>query len=75
MDEERAEEAIATMCAGIEEFHEVGCAPHRDTHLAQEALRSCFAAFGNVHRVFVTHADEKLDNNTEHEQNALTIQQ
>lgn len=71
MDEERAEEAIAAMCQGIDEFHEAGRAPHRDTHLAQEALRSCFAAFGNVHRVFA----EKPDANAEHKQTALTTQQ
>lgn len=54
MDEEHPHEAIGRMCAGVDEFHEVGRAPHRDTHLAQEALRSCFAAFGNVHHVAAT---------------------
>lgn len=76
MEEERAEEATAVICAGIDEFHETGSAPHRDTHLAQEALRSCFAAFGNVHRVFTTHADEKPEADAQHkqEQSALIVQ-
>ncbi|XP_063891041.1 SET and MYND domain-containing protein 4 [Helicoverpa armigera] len=51
MDEERTEDAITAMCEAIDTFHEVARPPHRDTHLAQEALRSCFAAAGNVHRV------------------------
>lgn len=50
MEEERTEEAITVMCEAIDLFHEVARAPHRDTHLAQEALRSCFATAGNVHR-------------------------
>ncbi|KAJ8738071.1 hypothetical protein PYW08_000666 [Mythimna loreyi] len=49
MDEERTEEAITTMCEAIDLYHEIARTPHRDTHLAQEALRSCFAASGNVH--------------------------
>lgn len=61
MEEERAAEAIGAICAGIDDFQETGRAPHRDTHLAQEALRSCFAAFGNVHRVFAAHTNEKPD--------------
>lgn len=73
MDEERPDEAIGAMCAGIDVFHEVGSAPHRDTHLAQEALRSCFAAFGNVHRVSVAHTDHKTDAN-EHNTLATEVQ-
>lgn len=75
MEEERAEEAIAAICAGIDKFHETGIAPHRDTHLAQEALRSCIAAFGNVHRVSAAPADEKPDADAQLEQNASTTQQ
>lgn len=51
MDGERIEEAITTMCEAIDLYHEIARPPHRDTHLAQEALRSCFASFGNVHMV------------------------
>ncbi|XP_026741665.1 SET and MYND domain-containing protein 4 [Trichoplusia ni] len=49
MDDERPEEAITTMCSAIDIFHEVARPPHRDTHLAQEALRSCYAVSGNIH--------------------------
>lgn len=51
MDDERPEEAITTMCSAIDIFHEVARPPHRDTHLAQEALRSCYAVSGNIHTV------------------------
>lgn len=51
MDAENIEEAITTMCDAIDLYHEIACTPHRDTHLAQEALRSCFSASGNVHVV------------------------
>ncbi|XP_060809650.1 SET and MYND domain-containing protein 4 [Amyelois transitella] len=51
MDEGRTEEATESMCNGIDLFHEVARPPHRDTHLAQESLRACFATAGNVHIV------------------------
>ncbi|KAJ2954157.1 hypothetical protein O0L34_g2385 [Tuta absoluta] len=51
MDKEMCEEATAAMCSGVDLFDTVGAPPHRDTHLAQEALRSCFAIGGNVHKV------------------------
>ncbi|CAG9789007.1 unnamed protein product [Diatraea saccharalis] len=49
MEAENTEDAIRIMCDAIDMYHEVAWAPHRDTHLAQEALRSCFASSGNVH--------------------------
>ncbi|KAG6446964.1 SET and MYND domain-containing protein 4 [Manduca sexta] len=60
MDQERPSEAISVMCDAIDTFHLVARPPHRDTHLAQEALRSCFAAFGNIH-VIATETPEKTD--------------
>lgn len=58
MDEERTQEAITAMCEAIDLYHEIARPPHHDTHLAQEALRSCFAAAGNVH---VVRGDLELD--------------
>ncbi|XP_028033589.1 SET and MYND domain-containing protein 4 [Bombyx mandarina] len=49
MDKEMPEEATATLCSAIDSFHEAGRPPHLETHLAQEALRSCFAVRGNIH--------------------------
>lgn len=49
MEEQDAASAIQAICAAVDQFHEVARGPHRETHLAQEALRSCFAAAGNVH--------------------------
>lgn len=51
MDAERIGDAITTLCDAVDLYHEIACTPHRDTHLAQEALRSCFSASGNVHVV------------------------
>lgn len=31
----------------------VASAPHRDTHLAQEGLRSCYADTGNVYECLI----------------------
>ncbi|XP_013162421.1 PREDICTED: SET and MYND domain-containing protein 4-like [Papilio xuthus] len=51
MEEERAEEAAAALCAAVDAYHNVGRLPHRETFLAQESLRACFATAGNTHRV------------------------
>ncbi|XP_063838050.1 SET and MYND domain-containing protein 4 [Ostrinia nubilalis] len=51
MDAERIEDAITTLCEAVDQYHEIAHPPHRDTHIAQEALRSCFASYGNVHVV------------------------
>ncbi|XP_038216468.1 SET and MYND domain-containing protein 4-like [Zerene cesonia] len=51
MDEENPQEAISKLCKGVDLFHEVAKPPHKDTHLAQESLRSCYATFGNVYVV------------------------
>ncbi|XP_075991128.1 SET and MYND domain containing, class 4, member 2 [Anticarsia gemmatalis] len=59
MDEENSLEATTTMCEAIDLYHEIARPPHRDTHLAQEALRSCFAVNGNVHVVRGDTAKEK----------------
>ncbi|CAG4941880.1 unnamed protein product [Colias eurytheme] len=48
MEEEKAQEAISKLCKGVNLFHEIAKPPHKDTHLAQESLRSCFATSGNV---------------------------
>lgn len=58
MEAEKREEAISTLSGAINLFYEVARPPHRETHLAQEALRSCFASAGNNHKV-VTEADDK----------------
>ncbi|CAK1555037.1 unnamed protein product [Leptosia nina] len=54
MEEEKIEDAITSFCKGVQIFHEVAAPPDRDTHLAQESLRTCFAAFGNVHSISET---------------------
>ncbi|KAJ0183945.1 hypothetical protein K1T71_000368 [Dendrolimus kikuchii] len=58
MDEEKPEDAIAVMAKAIDLYHEVARGPHLETHLAQEALRSCYAINGNVH-VVRTEQEEK----------------
>ncbi|KAM3956896.1 SET and MYND domain containing, class 4, member 2 [Aphomia sociella] len=51
MEAEQPEDAIAVMCEAIDTYHEIARPPHKDTHLAQESLRTCFAIHGNVHIV------------------------
>lgn len=51
MDEERPEAAITALCAAVDMYHQVGWLPHRETFLAQESLRACFATAGNTHLV------------------------
>lgn len=51
MDEENAAEAIDLMTSSIDDFHEVARCPHKETHLAQESLRTCFACSGNIRNV------------------------
>ncbi|XP_025991566.1 SET and MYND domain-containing protein 4 isoform X2 [Solenopsis invicta] len=50
MEDERVDEAIATLCDALKRFHQVACPPHRDTHLAEIALSSCLADYGNTWR-------------------------
>lgn len=57
MEREYPSDAIAVMSTAIDTFHEVARGPHRETHLAQEALRSCYAAFGNVAIVQSDHTE------------------
>ncbi|GBP95743.1 SET and MYND domain-containing protein 4 [Eumeta japonica] len=49
MEEGKQFEAITCICNGVDNFSKCGALPHCKTHIAQEALRSCFAASGNVH--------------------------
>ncbi|KAG5667579.1 hypothetical protein PVAND_015556 [Polypedilum vanderplanki] len=48
MDIENIEAAINAFITGIEMFHKVAVPPHKDLHIAQESLRACIAASGNV---------------------------
>ncbi|KAL0129154.1 hypothetical protein PUN28_004087 [Cardiocondyla obscurior] len=50
MENERVDEAIRTFCDALKRFHEVACPPHRATHLAEIALSSCLADYGNTWR-------------------------
>ncbi|KYM93842.1 SET and MYND domain-containing protein 4 [Cyphomyrmex costatus] len=50
MENERIDEAIETLCDALKRFHQVACPPHRDTHLAEIALSSCLADYGNIWR-------------------------
>ncbi|XP_050684054.1 SET and MYND domain-containing protein 4 [Leptidea sinapis] len=51
MEKECILEATSTLCAAVDSLHEIGRPPHRETHLAQESLRTLFAAMGNTYRV------------------------
>ncbi|XP_018315234.1 SET and MYND domain-containing protein 4 isoform X3 [Mycetomoellerius zeteki] len=51
MENERVDEAIETFCEALKRFHQVACPPHRDTHLAEIALNSCLADYGNTWRL------------------------
>lgn len=53
MDEERPDEAISTLSEAVDRFHAVARPPHKETHIAQESLRSCYAAGSNVYVVSV----------------------
>ncbi|CAH2035098.1 unnamed protein product, partial [Iphiclides podalirius] len=63
MEAERPMEAIDVLCEAVDMYHEVARMPHRETHIAQESLRSCFATFGNVHIVKTPSLDETKENN------------
>ncbi|KAG5320326.1 SMYD4 protein, partial [Acromyrmex heyeri] len=51
MENERVDEAIETLCDALKRFHQVAYPPHRDTHLAEIALSSCLADYGNTWRL------------------------
>lgn len=42
-------EAKERLTLGINMFHKIAAAPHRDTHIAQESLRTCLADNGNTY--------------------------
>ncbi|KAG7313155.1 hypothetical protein JYU34_000246 [Plutella xylostella] len=46
-----AQEAISSLSSAIDAFHGIASPPHRETQVAQETLRNCFASLGNVHYV------------------------
>lgn len=50
MQDQQGEEAIALFCSALDKFHRIASGPHKDTHIAQEALRSCIACAANVFR-------------------------
>lgn len=50
MDQECLD-SVSSLCKGVDLFYEVATPPHRETHLAQESLRVCFAAAGNIYKV------------------------
>ncbi|XP_059055268.1 SET and MYND domain-containing protein 4 [Achroia grisella] len=58
MNAERLDDALTVMCDAINTYHEVARAPHKETQLAQESLRTCFAFYGNVHKVQSGTSDE-----------------
>ncbi|KAL4717714.1 hypothetical protein ACJJTC_000863 [Scirpophaga incertulas] len=65
MDQQCTEDAIQTLCEAIDLYHRIAHAPHKDTHVAQEALRSCYAASGNSHIVRGENFVEKTLNNAD----------
>ncbi|KFB39589.1 AGAP002999-PA-like protein [Anopheles sinensis] len=50
MANEQVDQAIELLKKGITIFSQVAVPPHKATHIAQEALRSCLADKGNVNR-------------------------
>lgn len=48
MDTERIPEAIEKFKVGLNLFYKVALPPHKDTHIAQESLRTCYADSGNT---------------------------
>lgn len=48
MDGNRLNEAARTFIDGINMFYEVAAPPHRDTHIAQESLRTCLSNIGKI---------------------------
>lgn len=50
MEDEMVDKAIGTLGDALKRFHQVACPPHRDTHLAEIALSSCLADYGNTWR-------------------------
>lgn len=48
---ENVDDAIKSFKAGIEMFHKVALPPHKDLHIAQEALRACLSTAGNTFEV------------------------
>lgn len=46
-------DAISFFKNGLEIFNKVALSPHKDTHIAQEALRACLADNGNTFNVVV----------------------
>lgn len=49
MDAEKISEAIEKFKVGINLFYKVALPPHKDTHIAQESLRTCLADNGNTY--------------------------
>lgn len=48
MDKDNYKEAATAFLNGINLFYTVAVPPHRDTHIAQESLRTCLSAFGQI---------------------------
>lgn len=48
IQKENTSEAIKEFVSGIELFYTVALAPHKNTHIAQESLRTCLADQGSV---------------------------
>ncbi|CAH2245193.1 jg260 [Pararge aegeria aegeria] len=51
IDQELPSEAIRTLSGAVDSFYKIARPPHRETHIAQESLRSCYATEGNVNIV------------------------
>lgn len=49
MEQQRPQDAIEIFSKAIDCFYDFAMPPHRETHIAQESLRSCYATFGNTH--------------------------
>ncbi|XP_041987605.1 SET and MYND domain-containing protein 4 [Aricia agestis] len=49
IEQDRVEEAVSKLAEVLDTFHEHARPPHRETHIAQESLRNCYAAAGNVY--------------------------
>ncbi|XP_056647511.1 SET and MYND domain-containing protein 4-like [Diorhabda sublineata] len=48
MQSQQIDKAVGVFYEALDTFHNVSCPPHKETHLAQEALQICLASYGNV---------------------------
>ncbi|XP_044759990.1 SET and MYND domain-containing protein 4 [Coccinella septempunctata] len=51
MHEMQPDDSIQILTRALDTFHEIAAPPHKETHLAEETLRACYADRGNTFQV------------------------